>query len=116
MEGVFSNIKAQPDRQMNCDEPTIYIWLRWKDTKACSRTFEADYERMGATIASRKESVQEPEITDDARENNAFMTEDAIWDTGESRKKYELKLQRQLRKAYFGESLESKSTQNGIAL
>ena len=55
-------------------------------------------------------------MTEDARENNAFMTEDTIWDTGESRKKYELKLQRQLRKAYFGESLESKSTQNGIAL
>ena len=36
-------------------------------------------------------------MTEDARENNAFMTEDSIWDTGESRKKYELKLQRQLK-------------------
>jgi len=34
-------------------------------------------------------------MTEDARENNAFMTEDAIWDTGEKRKKYELKLQHQ---------------------
>lgn len=97
MEGVFSNIKAQPDRHMNCDEPAMYIWSRWKDTKACARTFVADYERMGATIDSRKESFQEPDMTEDARENNAFMTEDSIWDTGESGKKYELKLQRQLK-------------------
>jgi len=60
-----------------------------------------DYERIGATIDSRKESVQEPEMTDDARANNAFITEDAIWDTGESGKKYELKLQRQLKVVFW---------------
>ena len=103
MEGVFSNVKAQSDRHMNCDEPAMYIWSRWKDTKACSKTFEADYERMGATIASRKELVQEPEMTDDARENNAFMTEDTAWNTGENGKKYELKFQHQLKGIFWRE-------------
>jgi len=66
-----------------------------------------DYERMGATIDSRKESVQEPEMIEDVRENNVFMTEDAIWDTGESGKNYELKLQRQL-KGIFWRMFEKK--------
>ena len=104
MEGVIKNVKQQPDRLLDCDEPALYFYSRWKDLKASNRTFVADLEKMSGVVAKRKENAEADQVakatkrneTEDAKKNKAFMLEDAVWDTGARGSKAELELRNKL--------------------
>ena len=104
MEGVIQNVKQQPDRWMDCDEPALYFNARWKDLRASHRTFVADLEKMNDIVANCKENSHANQLAEEGKEheteyskmNDAFMTEDAVWDTGATGKKAEFNLRRKL--------------------
>ena len=103
MEGVIKNVKGQPDTSTNCVEPALYFYTQFEDSKATNRALVAGIER--AKVDVEKYQVDNNQITSvddienktkDAIENDALMTEDAVWDTGQTGEKAEYKLKTNL--------------------
>ena len=112
MEGHFKDLKSNPNRSIDCAEPAIYFDSVWKDLKASHCTLVADMERMNDIVNKREETVNEREkagrqMTGDAQEREADMTEDAIWRTGRRGQKAELALKKKL-KGIFWRTLRKK--------
>ena len=108
LEGVFKNVKQQPDRKKNCGEPALYFHAGLTEFKESSRTFVADLENTDTIVSRRKGNAamskltKSVEMTKDAKENEEFLKENAIWDIGEKGLKAENKVIRQLEEI-FGE-------------
>ena len=85
MEGVIKHFKGQPDKAMNCDEPALYFYTSFEDSKASNRTFVAGLEKAKWEAERHQGSNKAKTIventqqkTEDAVENEALMTEDAV--------------------------------------
>ena len=106
MKGVFKNQKQQPDRKRDCGEPALYFHAGWKEFKESSRTFVADLENTDAIVSRRKDNAAlaklsySAEMTKDAKENEMFLKENAIWDTGATGLKAETKLMNKLEEIF----------------
>ena len=74
-EGVIKNFKGQPDRKVEGGNLPMYIFNRWKDDGESLRMF-----------------VFNSEMTDDAKEDEEFMTTNAMWGTGKFGAKAEAEL------------------------
>mmetsp|Transcript_36446 Transcript_36446/g.77692 ORF Transcript_36446/g.77692 Transcript_36446/m.77692 type:complete len:770 (+) Transcript_36446:2189-4498(+) len=113
MEGVIGNKKKQPDRALHCSEPATYLESQWESFEEKSRTFVANLERMDGIVNRRKAAAAAATMidgkkTDDAIENESFMTEGAMWDSKQNGGHTpELRLQNSLRHLFvnkFGHS------------
>ena len=102
MEGVIKNFKRQPERKLDGSDLALYIHSRWKDSKASLQTFVVDLEKMNGIITRRKENGTEA-LADDAKENAAFTTKDAVWSAGKTGPKAELEFQRDLKDIFVKE-------------
>ena len=90
-EGVFDVIKRQPDRNISCDEPVLYFYSKFKDLKENDRSFiVSDLERSSLVGARRQGNAKANNVakakdqTEDKADNDVFMIQDSIWDTGET--------------------------------
>ena len=101
------NQKQQSDRKRNCGEPALYFHAGWKEFKESSRTFVADLEDTDAIVSRRKDNAAlaklcgSVEMTTDAKENEMFLKENAIWDTGTTGLKAETKLMDELEEIFM---------------
>ena len=109
MEGVIKNVKQQPDGSLDCSEPALYFHSRWKDLKATNRTFVADLEKMNHVFVKWKDNTEPENVaketkerkTKDAMNNEAFMKEDDVWDTGARGSEAEFKLRCKLEEFFL---------------
>ena len=91
MEGV-------PDRQIDYDELVLYFHSIFKGLKESNQTFVSDLEKSSLVVVRRKGNAKANKVakakdqTEDAAENDAFMVQNSIWDTGDTAKKAEQKL------------------------
>ena len=96
------NQKQQSDRKRNYGEPALHFHTGLKEPKESSRTFVADLEDTDAIVSRRKDNAalaklcDSVEMTTDAKENEMFLKENAIWDTGATGLKAETKLMNEL--------------------
>ena len=88
---------------------SIYFHSMYKSMKTGCRRFVADLQKLNEVVSRRKENAKAAKIaeeaegkkSDDVRENDGFMTEDAVWDAGARGAKAEKRLREKLEQRFM---------------